>query len=87
MGWIKDAKQDTLATQARRAIEEGRTVFVPMLNTPMFASAMSGPVPGWAEMVEAVETQGWHLEHWAIGQDKQGRPQAYPLFRRVGAVP
>lgn len=83
MGWIKDAKVSTLISEAQRAIEEGRHVFAPMLNTPMTQTSMSGSVAGWAEMIEGVEGCGWALVHWAIGEDKSGKPQAYPLFRRM----
>ena len=82
MGRIKDAKADMLRTQAARAVEEGRTVFVPMLNTPATQPKISSSVSGWAEMIEAVEGEGWVLTHWAATTDAQRRPQAYPLFRR-----
>ncbi len=82
MGLIKQAKQESLATEARRAVEQGRTVFVPRLNTPMSHHGMSGAVPGWAEMVEAVEACGWKLAEWSVAMDEKGRPEAYPLFRR-----
>lgn len=81
MGIMKQAKADSLADEAARARREGRTVFAPMLNTPASHHGMTGAVPGWAEMIEAVEAQGWALYFWSIGQDNKGRPQAYPLFR------
>lgn len=80
MGFLKDAKTNALATEARRAREEGRRYFAPMLNTPTSHSGMTGAVGGWAEMIEGVEAEGWTLTQWAIGQDTKGRPQAYPLF-------
>jgi hypothetical protein len=82
MGFIKDAKQQMLSAEAKRAIEEGRTVFTPMLNTPMSQHTMSGSVAGWAEMIESVEREGWILADWTVAHDAKGRPQAYPLFRR-----
>ena len=82
MGKIKDAKADILRTQAARAVEEGRTVFAPMLNTPKTQPRISSSIAGWAEMIEAVEGEGWELTHWSTTTDVQGRPQAYPLFRR-----
>jgi|tagenome__1003787_1003787.scaffolds.fasta_scaffold14879705_1 hypothetical protein len=81
MGFIKNAKSDMLGTEAKRAWEEGRSVFAPMLNTPMTQSSLSGSVSGWAEMIEAVEREGWQLTHWSVSTDSKGRPQAYPLFR------
>lgn len=83
MGWIKNTKAADIAKEATRALEEGRTVFTPMLNSPSTNSGMTGSVGGWAEMLEAIEAAGWRLEHWSIGQDKHDKPQAYPLFRRA----
>jgi hypothetical protein len=82
MGWIKDAKANALTTEAQRAIEEGRTVFTPRLNTPATAASLSGSVSGWAEMIEAIEESGWTLAHWTATDDSKRRPVAYPLFRR-----
>lgn len=82
MGWIKDAKANALLQEAQRAIQEGRTVFTPMLNTPMTQHTMSGSVAGWAEMIEAIESCGWFVQQWSVASDIKGRPQAYPLFRR-----
>ena len=83
MGIIKDAKSNMLATEAQRAVSQGQTIFAPMLNAPATHHMMSGAVPGWAEMIEAVEGCGWKLEHWSVAADQKGRPQAYPLFRRT----
>ncbi|WP_036453699.1 hypothetical protein [Mycolicibacterium smegmatis] len=82
MGFIKDAKANMLREEAQRAIQQGRTVFVAMLNTPITHHTMSGSVAGWAEMIESVEACGWHLADWSVAMDAKGRPQAYPLFRR-----
>jgi len=82
VGIIKQAKQDMVGTQARRAIEEGRTVFTPRLNTPWSHGGQSGSVPGWAEMIEAIEAVGWTMVDWSVSTDEKGRPEAYPLFRR-----
>ncbi len=58
MGWIKNAKANLLSDEAARAAAEGRTVFAPMLNTPVTHHTMSGSVAGWAEMIESIEAQG-----------------------------
>jgi hypothetical protein len=83
MGFIKQAKQNVVAQDAERAAREGRTVFVPRLNTPATHHGMSGVVPDWAEMIEAVESAGWHLAEWTVCTDSKDRPEAYPLFRRA----
>jgi hypothetical protein len=86
MGLFKDTKAAMLGTEAKRALKEGRTVFTPMLNTPLTQSSSmqpSGSISGWAEMIEAIEGEGWRLDQWSVSCDTKGRPQAYPLFRRL----
>ena len=82
MGFIKDAKADSIASHAQRAIEEGRTIFAPRLNSPRTAAGFSGPVSGWAEQIEAIEAAGWQLVNWTATDDAKGSPVGYPLFRR-----
>lgn len=82
MGFIKQAKQDAIAAEAVRAVQEGRRVFAPKLNTPMSQHGMSGSIAGWAEMIEAIEDAGWTMTDWSVAHDAKGRPEAYPLFRR-----
>jgi hypothetical protein len=83
MGFLKQAKANVVAQDAERAAREGRTVFTPRLNTPMTHHGMSGVVPDWAEMIEAIEAHGWVLHSWSVGTDSKDRPEAYPLFRRA----
>jgi hypothetical protein len=78
---MKDATADILRSDAKRAAEEGRTIFAPMLNTPN-EPPQPGAVTSWAEMIEAVENEGWELSHWRVSIDPKARPFAYPLFRR-----
>jgi hypothetical protein len=84
MVFMKDVRSETLAKHARRAAEEGRTVFAPRLgDTSGVAANTTMPVSGWAELIEAVETEGWLIQHWTVVLDHKGRPEAYPLFRRT----
>jgi hypothetical protein len=83
MGIFKDAKVSTLAAEATKAAEAGRSVFAPKLNTPATQHSLSGEIVDWSMMVAAVESAGWRLEHWSVAMDAKGRPEAYPLFRRV----
>jgi len=87
VGFIKNAKANMVAEEAGRAIAEGRTVFVPRLNTPATQHTMSGSIAGWAEMIESIEAQGWQMVDWSVVQDKNGKPEAYPLFRRRQPAP
>ncbi|MFB6726832.1 hypothetical protein ACFCV3_42075 [Kribbella sp. NPDC056345] len=83
MGLIKNAKTDTLGGLARKAREAGQTTFAAMLNYPATQPDLSGEINDWSVMVEAVEAEGWQLVNWTVGQDKKGRPQAFPVFRRL----
>lgn len=80
MGWIKDIKTDAIASEARRAREEGRRFFAPKLNTPATQHGLSGSIAGWAEQIEAIVDAGWELTSWSVSKDSKGRPEAYPLF-------
>ena len=88
MGWIKDKDQriENVAAEARRAADEGRMFFIPMLNTPMTQRKLSGSVSEWSEMLEVIEQHGWTLVSWAVAHDLMDRPHAYPLFRRRDAA-
>lgn len=81
MGFIKDAKAQTLNNEATRALAEGRTVFAAKLNAPATAHGFNGSVSGWAEMIEGIESAGWAMYHWTVSVDEKGRAEAYPLFR------
>jgi hypothetical protein len=82
MGIFKDTKVGMVGTEAKRAAEEGRTVYAPKLNTPSSQHGLSGAISGWAEMIEGIESEGWRLDQWSVCVDAKGRPEAYPLFRR-----
>ncbi len=81
MGMIRDVKVQTIAKDAARAISEGRLVFVARLHTPGRLHDMTGSVGDWAEMIEAIEAEGWTLASWTVADGPKGAG-AYPLFRR-----
>jgi hypothetical protein len=66
VGFIKDAKRNMVREEAKRAIDEGRTVYAPRLNTPATHGHLSGSIPGWAEMIEEIETAGWVMTNWSV---------------------
>ncbi|MFB9929184.1 hypothetical protein ACFORO_23055 [Amycolatopsis halotolerans] len=82
MGFIKQAKADNVANEARKAFEDGRFFFAARLNWPATHHFLSGEVADWSIQIEAIERAGWVLSEWSVAQDKQDRPEAYPLFRR-----
>lgn len=82
MGWIKDAKANSMAADALAAWTEGAPVFTPIINMPGFKVGTSGRIRDWEMMVGAILEVGWQLHTWAVCSDAQGRPQAQPLFVR-----
>jgi hypothetical protein len=83
MGFMNTLKGDTFGKDATKAREQGRTVFVARLVVRGDINAMSLSVSDAAEMIEAVEAQGWACHDMSWTQDGKGRPEGYFLFRRV----
>jgi hypothetical protein len=82
MGWIKDAKAQSMQKAAGEAWSSGAEFFTPMLNFPAFKVGFSGPIGDWPPMLEAITSVGWKLHTWSLASDEKGRPQAMPLFTR-----
>lgn len=64
-GSVKRIKAEAAGQEARRAAEEGHAVFVYNFNMSIWSEGgakVSGPLPGAAERIEAIEAEGWHLE-------------------------
>ncbi len=65
MGFIKQAKADSLAGDAERAWNEGRTIFIAQFRGGVgHTAALSRPISGVAEMLEAVEAVGWKMDQF-----------------------
>lgn len=82
MGFIRDVKASTIGNEAAKAYAAGDWYFTPLLNFPQTKPNMSGNIADWGMMITAIVNAGWTLQHWAIGQDAKGRPEAYPVFLR-----
>lgn len=82
MGFIRNTKTATLGADAAKAHETGQRYYTPVLNFPMSQPGLSGGIADWPPMIEAIEAAGWQLNQWQVATDKQGRPQAFPLFVR-----
>jgi hypothetical protein len=76
-------KADFACTDAERAADEGRTVFVYRYNVPFSNSNFSGSVGGAAQVIEAIERQGWTLTHLAYDERQSANGSALMLFRRA----
>lgn len=85
MGFIKAAKADKMSDHARRAAAEGRSIFIAQFRGAVSHSpVLSRPIADIAEMIEAVEREGWHLDQFTSVPWKDNMTIT-GLFRR--AVP
>ena len=81
MGWISDSKAGKMRNAARAAFVEQRNYFTPKLDLPSFSHALgTSDVSDWASMIEAIESEGWELQHWAVGGTQN--VHAFPVFIR-----
>lgn len=85
MGIIRDAKAATLGQDALKAFAGASSYYTPVLNFPATWHAMSGGIPDWPPMIDAIEAAGWKLRDWQVATDAKGRPQAFPLFVRANS--
>jgi hypothetical protein len=81
MGMIKNVKAALMTTEAQRAVDEGRTVFVCRINQGATQIDMSGSLSGIAEQIEAIENLGWQLDQCTFAQDKKDHTSAFLIFR------
>lgn len=64
MGIIKDTKTGIVADDARKARSRGQKVFVCLFKSGgLTGGGSSGELTHISAMVEAVENQGWRLDH------------------------
>ena len=82
MGWIKDGKASIMKAEAQKAWDSGDRYFTAVLNFPGGNPNLSGGIPHWPPMLEAIEAVGWKLHTWAMAVDHKGHPHAMPLFVR-----
>lgn len=85
MGFINNAKGDVAGKSAAEARERGDLVFVFKAIEANVKSMTTGPMPGMAEQVQAIEAQGWVLANMAAGEGKAlggERIALVMLFRR-----
>ena len=83
MGFIKksrEARAESVAKEAREAADDGRKVF--LWRSEKFVARATG---GDAEVIEALEEDGWRLDHMSFYFDTRGLNAAVGvyLFRRV----
>jgi hypothetical protein len=87
MGLIRDSKASTAAQHAVRAAQEGRTVLLYRQNLGATSSGFSGPVGDVAEVIEAIESQGWELAQMAYDERQSRNGGVLLLFRAAPGVP
>jgi hypothetical protein len=77
----KAAKAGAAAEHAARSFQEGHGLFVYRVKAKLLDIGMSGPVPQFAEQIEAIEHQGWMLDRMTFVGDER-TPAGFLLFRR-----
>ena len=82
MGVIKDVKVSTATDAARKAAGSGRKVLVYRQNVPWSKSGWSGEVGDMGEVIEAIEAQGWRLDHMSYDGQQSSNGGCLLLFRR-----
>lgn len=82
MGLVKNVKVSSATEDAKRAADEGHSVFVYKFVMPNLNSAMSSTVSGAAEVIEAIEEAGWRLQQFALN-DHVRHGQIVMFFRRA----
>ncbi|MGW4730552.1 hypothetical protein ACWEQC_15520 [Streptomyces shenzhenensis] len=70
MGFINNAKASMATDAAIRARENGQTVLVYKFIEAHTASKSTAPMQGMAEQIQAIEAEGWYLDHMAATEGK-----------------
>jgi hypothetical protein len=83
MGILKKAKETAAANEARVALEAGQAIFV-WTGGSSFTGGNKG-LGSLDEQIEAIEAEGWHLEHFSTAWSTSGANHlvASCIFRRV----
>jgi hypothetical protein len=70
MGFINNAKARGATDEARKAYAEGQAVLVYKFIEANKTSAVTGPMTGIGEQIQAVEAEGWALANMAAAESK-----------------
>jgi hypothetical protein len=85
MGFFKSEKKaaaGSIGSDAKRSLDEGHSVFVAQLRGGTLHSPdRTEPISGIAEMIEAVEAVGWHMDRFTSMPYKDNIT-VIALFRR-----
>jgi hypothetical protein len=87
MGLIKQNKVSGVSAAARRAREEGHRFFIAQLHPGAWSTGLvSGSAGDLAEMIEAIEDEGWMLAYAPafVARDDGKKMTAYCTFRPAG---
>lgn len=85
---MKQAKADSMGAHAARARQEGRRVLVVRIQTRFWSAGnFSGPMDDTAEMIEAIERQGWTMDRMSYVIKKDDKPEGIYLFRPAAVAP
>ncbi|OQR64766.1 hypothetical protein B6E66_07350 [Streptomyces maremycinicus] len=70
MGFINNAKASIATDAAKKARAAGQGILVYKFIEANQASKSTAPMQGIAEQIQAVEAEGWRLDHMAAAEGK-----------------
>lgn len=84
MGFVKESKADVARSHAKRARTEHHFIFVYLFKVPGGSSTFSGSVAGAAEVIEAIEMEGWKMDLLTQGPNDSMLMTFRSVERRLG---
>jgi hypothetical protein len=83
MGLMSKSKQTTIRDSAKRAVAEGRNIFLARYWDEVMNFQGTGPISGASEAIEMVEAEGWLLQDIAYSWvERKNRGVTVMVFRR-----
>ena len=83
MGFVKKNKVDNIRNSAKKAFDDGLTVFLARYWDEILNFQTTGAIAGASEAIEEVESQGWELKDIAYSWvEKKNRGVTIMVFKR-----
>lgn len=84
MGLMNKAKQASIRDSAKRAVSEGRQIFLARYWDEVMTYQGTGAISGASEAIEMVESEGWILQDIAYSWvERKNRGVTIMVFRRT----
>lgn len=83
MGFMTQSKISTIKADAKKAYNEGRTVFLARYWDEVMSFQGTGAIAGGSQAIEEVESVGWELKDIAYSWvERKNRGLTIMVFRR-----